>query len=496
MHFSWFPPARLESVLSADANAADTFGAASAKGETASLNRRQSLAWRLPVASSLILAIGMAFLGSWVSNRIARVIQENTALSVALFMESIFEPLVQDLASDDELSPSAIQSIEEAFRRPPAGSDISSVRIWRLDGSLAYPKIDAAAAYPTPPELAAARQGGVRVGKAFTGADAGAAPQPALVSIFAPMHKLGTGKVIAIAEYIEPDDHLARPVAAGISEAWMHFTAIAAGTLALLFALLYGGSMVIARQHDALDERYSEQLRLNGQNTELRRELQQARLQSIEGNEKLLGRIGADLHDGPAQLLALAMLDLDIVADSVRERASASEDVVNALANVQSATREALKEIRHISAGLVMPEQQWKSCADAIRGAVEAHERRTGDKVHCQLGELPPSMPELSMASLYRAVQEGLNNAHRHAAASCVALRAHSHARSFSVEVSDDGPGFDVGEMLGNTSRLGLAGLRHRIESVGGNLQVISSPGCGTRLLITLPNSAGGTHAQ
>jgi signal transduction histidine kinase len=83
--------------------------------------------------------------------------------------------------------------------------------------------------------------------------------------------------------------------------------------------------------------------------------------------------------------------------------------------------------------------------------------------------------------SIYRFVQEGLNNAYRHGKGRDQAVKAAMKGGKLFVEVLDGGPGFDPVRSEG----LGLAGLRERIESIGGQFETVSGPQ-GTRLVITL----------
>jgi signal transduction histidine kinase len=83
--------------------------------------------------------------------------------------------------------------------------------------------------------------------------------------------------------------------------------------------------------------------------------------------------------------------------------------------------------------------------------------------------------------SIYRFVQEGLNNAYRHGRGKDQAVRAGMENGRLVVEVSDGGPGFGPPRAEG----LGLAGLRERVESIGGQFETRTGPQ-GTRLMISL----------
>jgi len=94
--------------------------------------------------------------------------------------------------------------------------------------------------------------------------------------------------------------------------------------------------------------------------------------------------------------------------------------------------------------------------------------------------------PELETA-VYRLVQESLSNVAKHAGADGVTLQVTAVKGRLDVLISDDGQGFDLTEAR---SGFGLAGMRERIELAGGELQLESRPGGGTRVIATLPFAA------
>lgn len=93
--------------------------------------------------------------------------------------------------------------------------------------------------------------------------------------------------------------------------------------------------------------------------------------------------------------------------------------------------------------------------------------------------DLPPHWEH----EIYRAIQEGLSNATRHAAANRVQLSLDFTSSALEVSLRDDGCGFNVQELPGR----GLAGLRERLELLGGTVLLVSQPDSGTWLQIRLP---------
>ncbi len=222
-----------------------------------------------------------------------------------------------------------------------------------------------------------------------------------------------------------------------------------------------------------------ERCRLLAQNAELRRQIDESQRRLVEINDMLLRRVGVELHDGPAQLISFALLRLD----GLRSPGSTlyGSATPGDLERIRAALQEALAELRSMAAGLTLPELSCVSPADVLRLAVRKHERRTATTVACELEGLPEQVPAAIKSCLYRFAQEALNNAYRHAGGRGQAVRAGCCAGTIEVEVADTGPGFEPGGENGG-GRLGLLGMRERIMSLGGTLEIESRPGLGTRL--------------
>ena len=121
---------------------------------------------------------------------------------------------------------------------------------------------------------------------------------------------------------------------------------------------------------------------------------------------------------------------------------------------------------------------------------VQDHERRTRTRVGCTLTELPSEAPLFVKICLFRFVQEGLNNAFRHAEGRGQEIQAFSDGKTITVATVDRGPGISL-ETAVSGVHLGLAGLRDRIESIGGTMTIESKSGEGTRLTAILPLTRG-----
>ena len=222
-----------------------------------------------------------------------------------------------------------------------------------------------------------------------------------------------------------------------------------------------------------------------------------------EINEQYLRRIGSELHDGPAQSISYALLNLECVMLSISncqptgEVCSTDEGFVcqpkaqsESVRKIQSVLKDSLQEIRDLSSGLVIPDLSQMSLKEALKKIFRKHELRTGTKVIYDLDSIPEFLDLAKKICLYRFAQEGLNNAFKHGDGLKQCVIASRSVDSFSLSISDSGPGcnyFDLTE-LNDTEHLGLRGLRDRVEGLGGQFDIIQNTSeVGFKIKSTLP---------
>ena len=152
------------------------------------------------------------------------------------------------------------------------------------------------------------------------------------------------------------------------------------------------------------------------------------------------------------------------------------------IAGIHKTLGEAMREIRGICNGLVLPQIEKDSIAEIVKRVVEAHRQKTGTVVDTTIDEDVSELAPALKICIYRFVQEALNNAYRHGGGIQQAVRATSHGGGVRIEVSDRGEGFDPAVVA--PASLGLAGLRERIDSLGGEFDIKTGEG-GTTVTMT-----------
>lgn len=252
-----------------------------------------------------------------------------------------------------------------------------------------------------------------------------------------------------------------------------------------MFLLLYWnfrrGVKTIELQEQKLNQQILRLSSLLSSNKNLQKSMKTASSRAVELNEQFLRRVGADLHDGPAQMIGFAVLRLNKV--SKEEEAKQFSHEFHA---VREALDQSLDEIRGISSGLVLPELESLSMEECLRKVVTLHGVKSDSEIsqYYQDLDVPISLPIKICA--YRFVQEGLNNAHRHGQAKKCRLSAHIKANELVISLKDNGIGFRKSTLNHSGGHIGLMGLRDRIESLGGQFSINSELGVGTALKLSL----------
>jgi signal transduction histidine kinase len=424
------------------------------------------------VVGGIVLTLAALAFAYWIAHRIEQGVVRNTALSTALYIESFLSTELQELGRTADLSDAARARLAVRFTDTALGERVRSYKIWAKGGRVVASSDTALVGQTFAPteSLAGAWGGEVRAEYQDLNDledEAEKALGVPLLEIYSPVRDVATGRIIAVAEFYEGVPQLEEELIA----AWRSsYLVVFAGTLALgsaLFGIVLRGSRTIDRQKLVLQRQLSDLTDLALGNTSLRKRIQQAAARSSALHEQILRRIGADLHDGPTQLLAFAALRLETLRGKGPGPATDAE-----FDAVDKAVKGAVDEIRSLSRGLTLPDIENRLPADVVRTATESHRARTGMEValDCQ-GDLVTDLPDPMKICLYRFVQEGLTNVWRHGDRKDAEVRLRIGPALIELAVLDRGPGYDaqkVDAALKDRRRIGLAAMRDRVESLGG----------------------------
>ncbi len=214
-------------------------------------------------------------------------------------------------------------------------------------------------------------------------------------------------------------------------------------------------------------------------------EVAQRVLESLEAERERLYR---DVHDGPAQVLANAIFEVEYL-ERIAERAPAEvrQTFKTELSGLKAQFRSSLDSVRAMIYDLRPPELSELGLAEAMRNYATEWESRCGITVLATLDTTPTELQPQHELAVYRVLQEALQNVHKHAHASTVGVVWQRASTSWSLHITDDGGGFDLVKAARRAKSVGLLSMRERAELIGGSLQVQSMPGKGTAVTLLLP---------
>jgi NarL family two-component system sensor histidine kinase YdfH len=200
-------------------------------------------------------------------------------------------------------------------------------------------------------------------------------------------------------------------------------------------------------------------------------------------------RMARELHDTLAQGLAGLILQLE-AADSHldNDNAARAQHVVQ---QAMGRARTTLHEARLAIQALRSPALDRDNLIDALGHEVDQFSATTGLRTTFEVNvETLPESPAMAQ-DILRIVQESLTNTARHARASHVLVRLEEGDGRLQVVVQDDGVGFDPAQALEQPGCFGLAGMNERAAQLGGQLEIESGSGRGTRVVLSVGREQG-----
>ena len=212
-----------------------------------------------------------------------------------------------------------------------------------------------------------------------------------------------------------------------------------------------------------------------------------ARLLKLQDEERR--HIARDLHDITGQKLAAQSIALS----QVLTRKSLDAESQRMVSDCITLSKQIGEEVRTLSYVLHPPLLDELGLASAVKWYAEGFEQRTGVKVEVEVDSDFPRLPPDVEVTLFRIVQESLNNVHRYSGSRKAWVRlGATRERKIDVEIKDAGKGIDPG-VLNTASRsvapigVGIQGMKERMRQLAGKLEITSGVGRGTRVTATLP---------
>lgn len=448
--------------------------------------KKQSLARQFFLVGSAFSLGAMLLVGLLVTRLIEETVTRNAAAATTLYVDSVIAPLLPDMAKATYLDEASSRALDETLSQGALGNRLLTFRIWSPQGEILYSSnSDQIGQRFKPNDNLKAASGGRMVAELNRIDDEESKAEREsglpLLEIYSPLLQPWSGEIVAVIEFYERADDLENDLLRVRLQSWAAVAGVALAFFLGLSAIVFRGSRTIARQDIELRRRIDDLSHLLKENRALQSQIRRAAAATTALNEGYLRKLGADLHDGPAQLVAFAALRIDgaVLADPATP-AKRRQKEIDA---IKRSLDEAMREIRDLCTGHVLPHIETTDLPEMLQSLVASYRGRSGRAVRMRGIEGPRTLPPAAKICIYRFVQEALNNGLKHADGKGQWLEVTGDGRCIEVSVGDTGPGF-IAKASG--TGVGLTGMRNRVESLGGTFTVMTGPG-GTVVAMKLP---------
>jgi len=245
---------------------------------------------------------------------------------------------------------------------------------------------------------------------------------------------------------------------------------------------------IIQRKKVETELRKSEQnVKMSLEKAELLKEqLRGLSRQILSVQEEERKKISRELHDVVAQ----ALMGINVrLANLKKESGINSKGLERNITKTQKMITKSADIVHQFARELRPAVLDDLGLIPALQSFMKNFTTRTGVRTHLTVFEDVEKLNAAKRVVLYRVAQEALTNVSRHARASRVDVTIRREAKCVLMEVSDDGCSFQIQRIMktAGTKRLGILGMRERIEMVGGFFDIESSPGQGTKVIARIP---------
>jgi two-component system nitrate/nitrite sensor histidine kinase NarX len=196
--------------------------------------------------------------------------------------------------------------------------------------------------------------------------------------------------------------------------------------------------------------------------------------------------LARELHDSIAQSLAFIKIQVQLMRDAVRS--GNPDEMREILEEIDTGVRESDGDVRELLLHF-RTRANSEDIEPALATTLRKFEHQSGVKTSLSFqGQGIPLFPDLQIQVLH-IVQEALSNIRKHAHASHVSLKVQQQP-AWRFEVQDDGVGFDLDDDRPDETHVGLRIMRERAQIIGAQLDIVSSPGHGSSIILTLQPNA------
>ncbi len=208
----------------------------------------------------------------------------------------------------------------------------------------------------------------------------------------------------------------------------------------------------------------------------------------IEAQEEERLRLARDIHDGPAQSLANIILKAELCEKLIKKDPEKTKDEI---INLKDLTKDVLNNVRNVIYELRPMSLDDLGLTPTLGKYIEKFKIETNIDISLNILQNIGELDSTVEVSLFRIVQEGLNNIKKHSNAKQAKIIIEKPSNKINLLISDDGIGFDVEEQINSYDEInngfGLISIKQRVKLLEGDFKVLSSKNKGTKLIIQIP---------
>ena len=226
--------------------------------------------------------------------------------------------------------------------------------------------------------------------------------------------------------------------------------------------------------------------RLLGQSRRMQEQLRHLSRRVLSAQEDERKRISRELHDVVAQVLTSINVRLSVLK---KEAMANSKGLTKNIIRTQRLVEKSVNIVHRFAYDLRPAALDYLGLIPALKSFLKRFMEDTGVRASLTVFAKVEELSSARRTVLYRVAQEALTNVGRHANASRVDVNIQRVSSTVCMDIHDNGKSFDAERILrtGKTRRMGLIGMRERVEMIGGKFSVDSSPGNGTTIKVQVP---------
>ena len=216
--------------------------------------------------------------------------------------------------------------------------------------------------------------------------------------------------------------------------------------------------------------------------------LRQLSHEILSAHEEERRKISRELHDEIGQILTAVNVKL---ATLKTEAAVNTKDLKRKIGSTQRLVERSMNTVHRFARELRPPLLDDLGLVPALHAYMKGFTKRTHIPIHFRTFAAVERLDLEKRTVLYRVAQEALTNVAKHAGASAVLVSLEKRGDQVTMEIHDNGKSFQVQRVLADKKRLGLLGMRERVEMVDGRFRIESAKGEGTTVRVQIPYRGG-----